>query len=67
MMYLLCAKAQHADDPTQSQEVENRFDTALVDMPSNQAWTNFVDSDFDPINSLTVEDGFYPMLFKQII
>jgi len=56
-----------ADDPTQNQEIENRFDTALVDMPSNPSVrNNFSDSDFDPIDSLTSEDGFYPMLFKQM-
>ena len=56
-----------ADDPTQNQEIENRFDTALVDMPSNPSGrNNFADSDFDPIDSLTSEDGFYPMLFKQM-
>ena len=56
-----------ADDPTQNQEIENRFDTALVDMPSNPGVrNNSADSDFDPIDSLTSEDGFYPMLFKQM-
>ena len=56
-----------ADDPTQNQEVENRFDTDLVDIPrSSGAGQNFVDGDFDLIDSLSSEDGFYPMLFKQM-
>ena len=56
-----------ADDPTQNQEIENRFDTALVDMPTNPGVRNYLaDNDFDPIDSLTSEDGFYPMLFKQM-
>ena len=56
-----------ADDPTQNQEIENRFDTALVDMP-RKAGTgqNHTNGDFDLINSLASEDGFYPMLFKQM-
>ena len=56
-----------ADDPTQNQEIENRFDTALVDMPRNSgAGQNFADGDFDLIDSLSSEDGFYPKLFKQV-
>lgn len=56
-----------ADDPTQSHEVENRFDTALVDMPrTSGSGQNFADGDFDLIDSLSSEDGFYTMLFKQM-
>ena len=50
-----------ADDPTQHQEVENRFDTALVDVPhTSGAGQNFADGDFDLIDSLSSEDGFLP-------
>ena len=57
-----------SDDPTQHQEVENRFDTALVDMPraSGPSQSFLQDGDFDLIDNLSVEDGFYPMLFKQM-
>ena len=56
-----------ADDPTQNQEIENRFDSALVDMPrTSGAGQNFGDGDFDLIDSLSSEDGFYPKLFKQV-
>ena len=57
-----------SDDPTQHQEIENRFDTALVDMPrsSSGGSQSFADSDFDLIDNLSVEDGFYSMLFKQM-
>ena len=60
-------RAALSDDPTQHQEVENRFDTALVDMPrASGSSQGFVDGDFDLIDNLSVEDGFYPMLFKQM-
>ena len=56
-----------SDDPTQHQEIENRFDTALVDMPrASGPSQGFADGDFDLIDNLSVEDGFYPMLFKQM-
>ena len=64
----LSESAALRDDPTQNQEIENRFDTALVDMPrsSSGAGQGFADGDFDLIDNLSAEDGFYPMLFKQM-
>ena len=56
-----------ADDPTHNQEIENRFDTTLVDVPrTSGAGQNFADGDFDLIDSLSSKDGFYPNLFKQM-
>lgn len=64
----LSESATLRDDPTQNQEIENRFDTALVDMPrsSSDAGQGFANGDFDLIDNLSAEDGFYSMLFKQM-
>lgn len=55
------------DDPTQHTDMDNRFDTALVDMPRGQRGSlQGSDEDFNLIENSASEEGFYPLLFKQM-
>ena len=54
------------DDPTQSPEYENRFDTAHADSTISKRTHNGSDGDFNLVENVSVEEGFYPQLFRQL-
>jgi len=55
------------DDPTQTSDYDNRFDSALADMPvSRNTSAPAGQGDFNLIENLSTEDGFYPQLFRQL-
>ena len=54
------------DDPTHSAEYENRFDTAHADSTLSKRNTGSGDGDFNLIENVSVEEGFYPQLFRQL-
>ena len=54
------------DDPTQSAEYENRFDTAHADSTISKRGHNGGDGDFNLVENVSVEEGFYPQLFRQL-
>jgi len=56
------------DDPTQHTDMDNRFDTALVDMPKSGGGMPLGggDDDFNLIENAASEEGFYQLLFKQM-
>ena len=58
-----------ADDPTSNEEVENRFDTALVDTPrsSGPGQNSSINADFNLIDSLTSKDGFTQCFSSKLI
>ncbi|MGB0310600.1 MAG: RNA polymerase factor sigma-54 [Candidatus Puniceispirillaceae bacterium] len=54
------------DDPTHSSEYENRFDTAHADTTIGKRSNASGDGDFNLIENVSVEEGFYPQLFRQL-
>ena len=54
------------DDPTHSSEYENRFDTAHADATIGKRSNAGGDGDFNLIENVSVEEGFYPQLFRQL-
>lgn len=54
------------DDPTHSSEYENRFDTAHADSTTGKRSNASGDGDFNLIENVSVEEGFYPQLFRQL-
>ena len=54
------------DDPTHSSEYENRFDTAHADTTIGKRSNAGGDGDFNLIENVSVEEGFYPQLFRQL-
>ena len=57
-----------ADDPTQQADIDNRFDSSIVDMPKSGGGMPLGggDDDFNLIENAASEEGFYQLLFKQV-
>ena len=55
-----------AEDPTEHGDFENRFDTSIVDASRTSSMAAKFDGDFDAISNVSLEDGFYSNLFKQL-
>ena len=62
------ASSALGDDPTQHSDMDNRFDTALVDTPRSGGGMPLggADDDFNLIENAASEEGFYQLLFKQM-
>ena len=62
------ASAALGDDPTTHTDMDNRFDTALVDMPKSGGGMPLGsgDDDFNLIENAASEEGFYQLLFRQM-
>ena len=55
-----------ADDPTENNDFENRFDQAVVDGPRALNGGKSFEGDFDLINNVSLNEGFYTVLFRQL-
>ena len=55
-----------AEDPTAHSDIENRFDTSIVDAPITSKAPLPFDGDFDAIGNVSSTEGFYVNLFKQL-